>query len=170
MGWLSSKRKRPVEFDEILMDIPNLAAVNTGRMEGKRELPIPARSVYGIGVLFGIVALAFLFRLYTLQIVQGDSFRAISDNNRFDQTIIIAERGVVYDRTGEMVIWSEYDVTGEYDFPIRAYTDRLGMGQLIGYVSYPQRDRNGFFYRTEYIGRTGIESAYNEVKERTKFK
>jgi len=64
-----------------------------------------------------------------------------------------------------MVIWNEYDVTGQYDFPIRAYTDRLGMGQLIGYVSYPQKDNNGFFYRTEYLGRTGVESAYNQVLE-----
>lgn len=145
------------------MDIPNLAAVNTGRMEGKRELPITARSVSLIGVLFAMVAVGFLGKLFILQVVEGQEFRKISDSNRVDQTTIIAERGVVYDRTGEMVIWNEYDVTGQYDFPIRAYTDRLGMGQLIGYVSYPQKDQNGFFYRSEYLGRTGVESAYNTM-------
>lgn len=163
MRWFQQRKHTPVEFDEILMDIPNLAAVNTGRMEGKRELPISTLSVILIGVAFGVISIGFLSRLYMLQIVQGAEFRQISDNNRVDQTTIIAERGVVYDRTGEMVIWNEYDVTGQYDFPIRAYTDRLGMGQLIGYVSYPQKDNNGFFYRTEYLGRTGVESAYNDV-------
>jgi len=163
MRWFTRRKNPLVEFDEILMDIPNLAAVNTGRMEGKRELPISPRSVAIVGVVFVLVAVSFLGKLYMLQVVAGVEYREISDRNRVDQSTIIAERGVVYDRTGEMVIWNEYDVTGQYDFPIRAYTDRLGMGQLIGYVSYPQRDQNGFFYRTEYLGRTGVESAYNTV-------
>lgn len=158
-------RKKPknklVEFDEILMDISNLTAANIGRMEGKRELPISARSVIVVGILFLVVALSFLVKLYQLQVVQGEKYKQISDNNRVSKSTIIAERGVVYDRTGELIIWNEYDVTGQYDFPIRAYTDRLGMGQLIGYVSYPQKDQNGFFYRTEYLGRTGVESAFN---------
>lgn len=165
MRFFSKKKNKQVEFDEILMDISNLTAVNTGRMEGKRELPISARSVSLVGVLFALVAVSFLGKLFLLQVVQGEEFRAISDRNRVDQSTIIAERGVVYDSTGEMVIWNEYDVTGQYDFPIRAYTDRLGMGQLIGYVSYPQKDQNGFFYRTEYLGRTGVESAYNSLLE-----
>lgn len=165
MRFFSRKKNNRVEFDEILMDISNLAAVNTGRMEGKRELPISARSVSVIGIFFALVAVSFLGKLFLLQVIEGEKFRAISDRNSVDQSTIIAERGVVYDRTGEMVIWNEYDVTGQYDFSIRAYTDRLGMGQLIGYVSYPQRDQNGYFYRTEYIGRTGVESAYNELLE-----
>jgi penicillin-binding protein 2 len=165
MRWFAKKKNSKVEFDEILMDISNLAAVNTGRMEGKRELPISPWSVALVGFFFFLVAIGFLVKLYMLQVVSGEEYRQISDRNRVDRSIIIAERGVVYDRTGEMVIWNEYDVTGQYDFPIRAYTDRLGMGQLIGYVSYPQKDRNGFFYRTEYLGRTGVESAYNQVLE-----
>ncbi len=165
MRFFSKKKNNLVEFDEILMDIPNLAAVNTGRMEGKRELPISARSVSLVGVLFVLVAVSFLGKLFFLQVVEGDEYRVISDRNSVDQSTIIAERGVVYDRTGEMVIWNEYDVSDQYDFPIRAYTDRLGMGQLIGYVSYPQKDQNGFFYRSEYLGRTGVESAYNTLLE-----
>jgi penicillin-binding protein 2 len=77
-----------------------------------------------------------------------------------NRSVIIAERGVVYDRQGEMVIWNEPDYTGQYNFPVRAYTDRLGLGQLIGYVSYPQKDKQGFYFRTEYVGRTGVESAF----------
>jgi len=50
-----------------------------------------------------------------------------------------------------------------YDFPVRSYTDRLGLGQVLGYVSYPKKDKRGFYYRTEYIGRSGVESAYDEV-------
>ena len=50
-----------------------------------------------------------------------------------------------------------------YDFPVRAYADRRGLGQIIGYVSYPRKDTSGFYYRTEYIGRDGIEGAYDDL-------
>jgi penicillin-binding protein 2 len=157
------KKKQSFEFDEILLDASNLPSFNTARLEGRRELPVSPKNLLLIGVFFVVVATLFIIEIYGLQIVNGAEMRQISDNNRVNRDVVIAERGVVYDRTGEMVVWNELDFSGKYDFPIRAYTERLGMGQLIGYVSYPQRDRQGFYYRTEYIGRTGIESAFNTL-------
>lgn len=155
-----SNKKKFVELDEILLDASNLPSFNTGRMEGRRELPIRAFNVYLVGICFSIVAIAFFVKIFQLQVVEGARFRTISDNNSVNATVIIAERGVVFDRRGEPLIWNEHDFSNQYDFPVRAYTDRLGIGQLIGYVSYPQRDKKGFYYRTEYIGRTGVESAF----------
>jgi penicillin-binding protein 2 len=161
---LNRKKQKPmVELDEILLDVSNLPSFNTGRMEGRRELPIKSRSVAIVGVLFALIAAAFFSRIYTLQVAEGAKYRQISDNNSVNKTVIIAERGVVYDRNDELLIWNEHDFTEQYDFPVRAYTDRLGLGQLIGYVSYPQKDKKGFYYRTEYIGRTGVESAFETV-------
>ncbi|MES2749322.1 MAG: penicillin-binding transpeptidase domain-containing protein [Patescibacteria group bacterium] len=157
-----SKKKRIVELDEILLDVSNLPSFNTGRMEGRRELPIKPVNVYLIGVCFIIVAIAFFGKIFHLQVTEGARFRTISDNNSVNTSVIIAERGVVFDRKGEPLIWNEHDFTDQYDFPVRAYTDRLGMGQLIGYVSYPQRDKKGVYYRTEYLGRTGVESAFED--------
>lgn len=155
-----SKKKRFVDLDEILLDVSNLPSFNTGRMEGRRELPIRPFNIYLIGVCFVIVALAFFGKIFQLQVTEGARFRTISENNSVNTSVIIAERGVVFDRQGEPLIWNEHDFTDQYDFPVRAYTDRLGMGQLIGYVSYPQRDKKGVYYRTEYLGRTGVESAF----------
>ena len=62
----------------------------------------------------------------------------------------------------ELVAWNENDYSGRHDFPVRAYTDREGLGQTIGYVNYPKRDASGFYFRTEYRGLSGIEAAYNE--------
>jgi penicillin-binding protein 2 len=155
-----AKQKRFVELDEILLDASNLPSFNTGRMEGRRELPIRPFNVYLVGICFVLVALAFFGKIFQLQIVEGSRFRTISDNNSVNTDVIIAERGVVFDRRGEPLIWNEHDFTNQYDFPVRAYTDRLGIGQLIGYVSYPKRDTKGFYFRTEYIGRTGVESAF----------
>lgn len=160
------KRKRihpTVEYDEILLDASNLPSFNAGRMEGKLELPIPRRNVYVVGLLFCVVALAFMTKLFQLQWLEGEAYAAIGEDNRVSQRVVIAERGVIYDRNGELLVWNEPDDTSRHNFPVRAYTDRPGLGQLLGYVSYPQRDRNGFYYRVEYVGRDGVEEAYDTV-------
>jgi len=153
----------PIEFDEIFMDSSNLPSFNQGRMEGRIELPITKRNVYVVGILFVLIACAFLGKLFTLQVLAGAEYRERSDNNRIDKGVIIAERGVIYDRNGELIAWNETDYDDDHDFPVRAYTDRRGLGQLVGYVSYPQKDSKGFYYRTDYIGRTGVESSYESL-------
>lgn len=161
--WFRKKKITPVEFDEIFMDASNLPSFNRGRLEGRLELPLTRRNIFIVGLIFLLVAGLFYYQLFKLQVLAGADYRAQSDRNRIDEGVIIAERGVVYDRNGEMLAWNESDDEGEYDFPVRAYTDRLGMGQLLGYVSYPKKDTSGFYYRTDYLGRTGIESSYEDI-------
>lgn len=163
MRWFRKKRKAVVELDEILSDTNNSLGFDVGRLEGKTELPIHNKNIYLIGIIFSLVTLVYLGKAYSLQILQGAEFLKIAEANILNRDVIIAERGVVYDRNGEMLVWNEVDKRGVYDFPIRAYTDRLGLGQVLGYVSYPKKDKQGFYYRTEYIGRNGVEAAYDEV-------
>ena len=130
-------KKKEVSFDEILLDASNLPSFNQGRMEGRIELPITNRNVAVVGIIFLLISGWFLYKLFILQVVEGAQFRNVSENNTIDETIIIAERGVIYDRNGELIAWNEPDKSDEYTFPMRAYTDRQGLGQLTGYVSYP---------------------------------
>lgn len=146
-----------------MLDASNIPKFNHGRMEGKRERPITKKNVRSIWLLFLVIASVFVFKIFSLQIVKGEEYRTIAENNRVDKGMIIAERGVVYDVRGEMVVWNEVDESGEYDFPIRAYTDRSGLGQVLGYVSYPKKDNRGFFFRTDYLGRSGVELAFDDV-------
>ena len=152
-----------MEVDEVFLDATNILGLDLDRLEGKRELPISNRSIYKVGFVFVLVATFFLVKVYDLQVIRGDELYAIAESNSVDRDTIIAERGVIYDRKGEMVVWNEVDERGIHDFPIRAYTDRLGLGQVLGYVSYPKKDNRGFYFRTEYIGRNGVESAYDEI-------
>lgn len=156
------KKKTNIEFDEILLDASNLPSFDTRKAEGRREVPITKRTISMVGVVFILVASAFSWRLFELQIVNGADYRERSESNKLAEAIIIAERGVIYDRNGELLAWNEIDRSGEYSFPVRAYTDRLGLGQLTGYVSYPKKDKYGFYFRTEYLGRSGIEGAFND--------
>lgn len=152
-----------VEVEEVLLDSSNILALNQGRLEGKRELPIKKSSVRTVGIIFSCIALVFFYQIFTLQVVKGGEYKEISENNRISKAVIVAERGVIYDRRGEMLVWNETDKTGQYDFPVRAYTDKLGLGQILGYVSYPKRDNKGFYFRTDYLGRSGVELTYDDV-------
>lgn len=163
MSKLQDRYTSSVEVEEVLLDASNIPKFNHGRMEGKRERPITKKNVRSIWLLFLVIASVFVFKIFSLQIVKGEEYRTIAENNRVDKGMIIAERGVVYDVRGEMVVWNEVDESGEYDFPIRAYTDRSGLGQVLGYVSYPKKDNRGFFFRTDYLGRSGVELAFDDV-------
>jgi penicillin-binding protein 2 len=163
MSFFRKRKKVEISFDEILLDSSNLPSFNTARMEGRMELPLSSRNIYIVGGIFVCIALLFSAQLFKLQIIQGAELAEKSEHNRLESGLIVAERGIVYDRNGELVAWNELDTTGQYDFPVRAYTDRRGFGQLIGYVSYPQKDKAGFYFQSEYSGQNGIEETYENI-------
>ncbi len=165
MSKLRDRYTKHVDVEEVLLDASNIPSFNSGRLEGKRELPITKNKVLTIWLLFLLISVAYLIKIYSLQITHGDKFLVIAKNNSVDKVLIIAERGVVFDKRMEMMIWNEVDETGEYDFPIRAYTDRLGLGQVLGYVSYPKKDKRGFYFRKDYLGRSGVELAFSDYLE-----
>ena len=157
------KSRGEISFDEILLDSSNLPSFNQGRMEGRLEKRISQRSVFAVGAIFILIVLIFIGKLFTLQVIEGAEYARQSTENTLQESLIVAERGIIRDRNGELIAWNEVDHSGQYQFPVRAYTDRGGLGQLVGYVSYPQKDTSGFYYRTEYLGRSGIEEAFHEV-------
>lgn len=50
-----------------------------------------------------VTLLVLLGRMFQLQVVQGETFRERSDNNRYDLIELTAPRGVVYDRNGTIL-------------------------------------------------------------------
>lgn len=158
------KKGREIELDEILLDSSNLPAFNKGRLEGRLETPIRARSVYAVGVVFLLVIGSFLYQLVSLQVIHGEEYIAKSENNRLDQTVLFASRGAILDRAGELLAWN-VDSTHVQKFSEREYSTRRGIGHIVGYVSYPQRDKAGFYYRTEYKGLSGAEKGFSDELE-----
>lgn len=161
------RRKKPakeIELDEILADASNMPAFNTGRLEGRLESPLSRRSIYGVGAIFFFIACVFLYQLFMLQVVKGEEYAKRSETNRLDTTIIFAERGAIFDRTGELLAWNVESDTPK-DFSLRAYSSRKSIGPIVGYLSYPKKDTSGFYFRTEYIGRGGAEEAFDALLE-----
>lgn len=159
---LFRKKKHQIELDEIFIDASNLPSFDRARLEGRIEVPLARRSIYGVGIVFLLIAFVFIGQAFRLQVVEGQAFREQSENNRLDRALLIAERGVIYDRHGERLAWNKRDADID-DFAGRAYTDRRGLGQLLGYVSYPRKDSSGFYFRTQYEGVSGIEAEYDAV-------
>lgn len=162
MRLFHKKKRHQIDFDEVLLDAFNLPEFDKGRLEGRIELPIARRGVYGVGIFFILVAGVYLFQLFKLQVISGEAYAAQSTNNHLNESIIFAERGVITDRNGEELAWNAESVAGRA-FAERVYTNRKGLGQILGYVNYPRKDSSGFYFRTEYVGRGGVEESYNEV-------
>lgn len=158
------KREALIELDEILIDTSNMPDFNTGRLEGRIESPLSRMSMYAVGVVFFLIAGAFLIQLFLLQIVRGADYALRSETNKLDANIIFAERGSIVDRNGELLAWNvESEQPRAYSE--RTYSRRRGIGPIIGYLSYPKKDSSGFYFRTEYIGRGGAEEEYDVVLE-----
>lgn len=161
------RRKKPakeIELDEILADASNMPAFDTGRLEGRLESPLSRRSIFSVGAIFFLIACVFLYQLFMLQVVRGEEYAKRSETNRLDTTIIFAERGAIFDRTGELLAWNVESDTPR-DFSLRAYSVRKSIGPVVGYLSYPKKDTSGFYFRTEYIGRGGAEEAFDALLE-----
>ena len=52
----------------------------------------------------GILLAIFVARLFSLQIVQGEHYSTLADDNRFDRVSIAAPRGVIYDSNGSLLV------------------------------------------------------------------
>ncbi len=163
MRFWKKKKTIHIDFDEILLDSSNLPEFNRGRLEGRLETPLSYKAVFAVGGIFSLIALLFLGQLFRLQVVQGKEYAERSVNNHLETTHIFAERGVIYDRNGERLAWNAEGDGGVRDFAERVYTDRRGLGQLLGYVNYPRKDSSGFYFRTDYVGQGGVEEAYEHV-------
>lgn len=176
--------------DEIFLDSRNLPNFNVHQMEGRIEQPISKWSIVWLGVFFAAVIMIFSFRAGVLQIARGDTYREKAEANRLEQIPIFAERGVIVDRRGDELAWNtplrsvftsaplpggallssiahaeRSEATTTTDLAsepyLRTYTDSPGFAHLLGYVSYPLKDKKGVYYQAFFEGKAGIESLFN---------
>ncbi len=144
-----------IDPDEIFLDTYNLPAFDRQQFEGEIEKPISKATLLILASLFALVGVIFLGRAYYLQINQGPAFAARSENNTLRHTAVFSDRGVVYDRLGEELIWNN---------PERVYPSVDGFSHLLGFVAYPTEEeiKNYGYDPKELIGRNGVEKVYND--------
>ncbi len=67
-------------------------------MNENPSMRIPATRIRMTYLIIIVILLVFIGRLFSLQIIQGEAYREIADENRFDEVSLPAQRGVIYDR------------------------------------------------------------------------
>lgn len=150
-----------IDYENILLDSKNVSKMDEGKFEGFIEQSISKNVIYSIPVFFLIIIIFFSFKIFGLQVVNGQKFYDQSENNRLNNSLIFNQRGVIYDRNGVELAWNEERKEGE-DFSLRRYIEGDGFSHLLGFVSYPLRDSSGNFYKTSYEGKAGIEKSYDD--------
>ncbi|MBP6888307.1 MAG: hypothetical protein KBC21_01270 [Candidatus Pacebacteria bacterium] len=168
---ISTRRARQaasyeIDPEDVFLDSENLSELDTNQLQGQLERPLGSHVFYGAIVLTVLLTFGFSYKLFSMQVVEGEAYKEKSDNNHLKKIPLFALRGTISDRNGDILAWnsttygSSTNATTSDDIPKRVYTDSKGFSHLLGYVSYPKRDQSGVFWQEEYIGRDGVEKQY----------
>ena len=156
------RREKDIDPDEIFIDSENLPNFDTHQFEGRLEKAISRRSIFVLGGAFLLIIMIFIFRIWGLQIQNGNYYFTKSENNYLRNSLVFAKRGVIYDRNGNKLAWNvENPVDNSFD--LRKYIPLDGFSHLLGYLKYPAKDKYGFYFSEVFDGKDGIEKTYNDV-------
>ena len=142
------KKFRPgVSFGDFV--VKDMAAARSRiKEEGQRDFR--RGGLIWLGVVLAIGTL--VVRLVDLQLIQGERFRVLADENRIKQIVLPAPRGKIVDRKGGvMTPGSETSA------------------HVIGYLGQVKEDevglltQGGKYHAGSLVGRTGLEEQYESV-------
>lgn len=163
-----NKRKKrkyhAVDPDEIFLDSKNLPNFNTQQFEGRLEKAIPKRTFVFLSVFLSVIGVVFLYQLGVLQIAKGEAYLKRSEDNTLSSLPVFAGRGIIYDRNKVKLAWNTWPSVTEIQssqIPDRVYISDNGFAHLLGYVSYPAKDKSGNYWQDKFIGKDGIEKFYD---------
>lgn len=149
----SKKYNYDLDPDEIFLDSSNLPSFDDQQFEGRIEKPISKPALKITGLCFGLILLLFGGKIYDLQIAKGQIYADRSQNNTLRYTTIFPERGLIYDRQGEVLAWNN---------PDRQYKQASGLAHLLGYVGRAnQEELDAGAHPQQYLGKSGVEKMFN---------
>lgn len=102
------KFKQEIEPQEIFLDKLSKSKYEEGGVsEKKLEVPLSKKVLQGIYLIFLILILVLFGKTFQLQIVQGEDFSKLSEANRFIIHSIEAQRGVIYDKDFNQLVFNK---------------------------------------------------------------
>jgi penicillin-binding protein 2 len=143
--------------DEIFLDASNLPDFNQNSLEGRLERPLPRGAYLGIIVGIFLIFTALAAQAAKLELVKGASYATRSQDNLVRPTVLFAQRGAISDRNGVPLVTNQVSDDGT----VKRQYKTPGFSELLGYVSYPKKDKSGNYYDTDITGLAGIEKSYN---------
>lgn len=150
--------------DEILLDSSNLPNYDKSQFEGRLEKSISRRSLYSVVAVFLLIALVFVSQAFKLQVIHGQEYVERSENNSLRPIPLFAGRGLIIDRNGIQLAWNAPldNATSSDTVAVRRYATSTGLSHILGYVKYPSKDNNGFYYQEDFEGEAGAEGYFDD--------
>ena len=155
-------RINDIDPDEIFLDSENLPKFNVDQFEGRIEKPISSRTFVFFGIVCFLIFVGFTIRSINLQVTNGSYYLQKSENNRLRNTLVFANRGVIYDRNDNKLAWN-VESESSPEFALRKYSSTLGLSHVLGYIKYPSKDSSGFYYSEDFVGKDGVEKYYSDI-------
>lgn len=162
------RKGREIDPTEVMIDSHNLPNYDTDQFEGRLEKPISRVALYSAAGVFALVAIVFIVQSANLQIVHGQEYAQKSQKNLLRPVPIFAPRGVIYDRNGVPLAWNApndlFSTSSDNEDAVahREYATTTGLAHVLGYVQYPSKDNNGFYYQEDFKGIDGAEQYFND--------
>lgn len=154
-----------IDPDLIFLDSKNLPEFNTYQLEGRLEKSLSSWAFTFFFAFFILVGSVFLFKIFSLQVVNGEEYRERSENNKLKEIVVVAPRGSILSREGTKLSWNQKESESlvQEEFPRRKYTELDGLGNLLGFIKYPAKDSAGFYYEDEFVPKDGAELYLDEI-------
>ena len=161
------RRYGDINPEDIFLDSTNLPGFEETKLEGRLEKPVSQVTFLMVRIILLSVIVALIGRLWELGVRDGEIYAQVSENNRLEQSIIFANRGAILDRNGVELagnaIKSESSIEdSRHQFAERVYAPIKGLAHLVGYIKYPMKDKDGVYYRENYVAKDGAERSYDE--------
>lgn len=104
--------RESIEAEEIFLDSEKLKKSPESERE-KMEFPIKKGRVYFVYLLITVFLLILFIRTFNLQVIKGDYWLSMAEENRLRSYPIKALRGIIYDRNNKPLVFNEprFDVT-----------------------------------------------------------
>ena len=100
--------KEDIEPQEIFLDrLAQKKEEEIGISEKKFEVPLSERILQGLYLFFFILILILFAKTFQLQIVEGKDLSLLAEQNKFAVYSIKAERGVIYDKDFEQLVFNQ---------------------------------------------------------------
>lgn len=137
---LSIDRRDDVFFEEAMAHYPDASTQSARSFIG--SVIDTRRFRIAMGILL-LIAVVFVSKTGMMQIVHGEEFRLLAEENRIYRQILPAKRGVIYDRNGVVLaenIPTFQIVTAYSALPSDAYTRQQALGTLAGLIGKDVRE------------------------------
>jgi penicillin-binding protein 2 len=100
--------KEDIEPHEILLDsLAEKEEKQLGLSEKKFEVPLLKKIIQGFFIFCFLIISFLLFKTFQLQVVEGKDFVQLAERNKFIIRQIQAERGVIYDKNMEQLVFNK---------------------------------------------------------------